>query len=96
MMPEEINRIITDKLADCLFLTSEDALDNLKNDGVDLTKCHVVGNTMIDSLVQFEDKFDTSNILSECNLITGGYGLITLHRPSNVDDKKSLKNMQTL
>ena len=93
MMPEEINRIITDKLADCLFLTSEDALDNLKNDGVDLTKCHVVGNTMIDSLVQFEDKFDTSNILSECNLITGGYGLITLHRPSNVDDKKSLQGM---
>lgn len=92
-MPEEINRVITDSISDLLFLTSSDALDNLKSEGVDWRKCHLVGNTMIDSLVSLNDKFDKSEILEYLELEKKSYALITLHRPSNVDTKEDLENM---
>lgn len=92
-MPEEVNRIITDSLSDILFLTSPDALHNLKKEGIDWRKCHLVGNTMIDSLVSLNHKFDKSKILESLHLEKKSYTLITLHRPSNVDDKHMLIEM---
>lgn len=92
-MPEELNRMVTDSISDLYFVTCEDAMVNLKNEGVDESKCHFVGNTMIDSLVEFNDKFDTSNILPTLNLSKKDYALVTLHRPSNVDDKHHLIEM---
>tara|TARA_R110000851_G_scaffold155423_1_gene297830 strand:+ start:418 stop:1518 length:1101 start_codon:yes stop_codon:yes gene_type:complete len=92
-MPEEINRILTDNISDILFVTCQDALDNLKQEGIDEEKCHLVGNTMIDSLVELNDKFDDSKILKTLNLKDKLYVLITLHRPSNVDTKDGLKKM---
>ena len=92
-MPEEINRIITDSISDILFLTSPDALENLKKEGVDEDKCYLVGNTMIDSLVSLNNKFDESKILESLELEKKSYALITLHRPSNVDNKKDLEKM---
>ncbi len=92
-MPEEINRVITDSISDMLFLTSSDALLNLKTEGVDENKCHLVGNTMIDSLVRLNKIFDRSKILESLNLEKKSYALITLHRPSNVDSKMDLEKM---
>ena len=92
-MPEEINRVITDSISDLLFVTSKDALENLKLEGVDLNKCHFVGNTMIDSLVRLEKDFDKSKILDDLSLQKKSYTLITLHRPSNVDNIDDLKYM---
>ncbi len=89
-MPEEINRIITDSISDIHFVTCRDALVNLRNEGIKAENCYFVGNTMIDSLVEFNEKFDTSSVLKKFNLTKKGYALITLHRPSNVDDKNEL------
>jgi len=84
-MPEEINRIVTDSLSDHLFVTCLDAVVNLKNEGISDDKIYWVGNTMIDSLVEFEDKFK--------NKVDGEYALVTLHRPFTVDDKSRLVKM---
>jgi len=89
-MPEEINRILTDRISDTLFMTSIDVLDNLKQEGIKESNCHFVGNTMIDSLVEFNNKFDESNILNELNISKQNYNLCTFHRPSNVDNNKNL------
>ena len=86
-MPEEINRVLTDRLSTFLFTTSPEAKNNLINEGISTNKIHFVGNTMIDSLVQFKDKFDKSKI-RELLDINDDYALITLHRPSNVDNEK--------
>lgn len=92
-MPEEINRILVDRIASILFTTSEDALDNLVKEGVSPDKCFFVGNTMIDSLVEFQDKFSSSTILSELDLVSKKYNLCTFHRPSNVDDIITLTSL---
>jgi len=88
-MPEEINRLVTDQLADLLFTPSEDGDQNLQKEGVVLEKIHRVGNVMIDSLVQLLP------LAKKCS--TDGfperYALVTLHRPSNVDDSASLKGI---
>ena len=89
-MPEEINRIITDSISDIHFVTCSDALVNLKNEGIKAENCYFVGNTMIDSLVEFNEKFDNSSVLQKLSLTEKEYALITLHRPSNVDDKNEL------
>jgi UDP-N-acetylglucosamine 2-epimerase (non-hydrolysing) len=92
-MPEEINRILVDRIANILFTTSEDALDNLTKEGVDPSKCFFVGNTMIDSLVEFQNKFSSSTILSNLDLKPKKYNLCTFHRPSNVDNKVVLEEL---
>src|SRR5208337_5029472 len=103
-MPEEINRIVTDHLADLLFVTEESALANLKNEGIASAKVHFVGNTMIDSLLTFKGKADSSTKLEELGLRSHSgkngagkqvarYALLTLHRPANVDNQKSLQNI---
>jgi UDP-N-acetylglucosamine 2-epimerase (non-hydrolysing) len=88
-MPEEINRVVTDRLADLLFTPSEDADANLEREGVPPDKIHRVGNVMIDSLVRL--------LPAATNVPRNGfperYALVTLHRPSNVDESESLKNI---
>tara|TARA_R110000851_G_scaffold212170_6_gene364849 strand:- start:1146 stop:2240 length:1095 start_codon:yes stop_codon:yes gene_type:complete len=92
-MPEEVNRIITDHLAEILFVTSVDGVYNLSNEGIPNQKMHLVGNTMIDTLVKLEDKFDESIILNKLNLTKRDYILITLHRASNTDDSTELRKI---
>jgi len=86
-MPEEINRLVVDVLSDLLFTTCEDGIKNLEREGVDPSKIHFVGNTMIDTLdfVLPFIKPNISSVLRRFNLEKRGYGLVTLHRPSNVD-----------
>jgi UDP-N-acetylglucosamine 2-epimerase (non-hydrolysing) len=88
-MPEEINRMVTDRLADFLFTPSEDGDINLKNEGVAPEKIHRVGNVMIDSLLQLLP----AAMQVPKNGLPDRYALVTLHRPSNVDDSDALKSI---
>ena len=84
-MPEEINRLLTDSISDLLFVTEQSGVDNLRNEGIDGEKVHFVGNVMIDTLLANVEKANESGILSQLGLEAKSYGVITLHRPSNVD-----------
>lgn len=84
-MPEEINRILTDQIADHLWVHSEEALRNLEIEGIPPERSHFVGNTMIDSLVALEDRFRPLHTCREHGLEPGEYLLVTLHRPALVD-----------
>jgi UDP-N-acetylglucosamine 2-epimerase (non-hydrolysing) len=86
-MPEEINRLMTDAISDVLLTPSRDADENLRQEGVSEERIHFVGNVMIDSLRLLEDKADTSSILDQAVVEAGEYAFVTLHRPSNVDDR---------
>ncbi|HXI84206.1 MAG TPA: UDP-N-acetylglucosamine 2-epimerase (non-hydrolyzing) [Verrucomicrobiae bacterium] len=86
-MPEEINRLVTDALSDYCFITSQDADENLRREGVAPEKIFFVGNVMIDTLLQLKDVALKSDIAQKLGL-NGQYGFVTLHRPSNVDDKE--------
>lgn len=89
-MPEEINRLVTDSLADLLLTPSQDADENLRREGVPEHKIKLVGNIMIDSLVANLPKARASAILQQLKLEAGKFVYVTLHRPSNVDHKESL------
>ena len=91
-MPEEINRILVDSIADHLFITEQDGLDNLKKEGVDAQKVHFVGNVMIDSLIYYKGKASKLNIAGQMK-IEGDYILVTMHRPANVDTKEGLESI---
>ncbi len=91
-MPEEINRVLTDAISDVLFVTEEDAVANLRAEGISQDKIHFVGNVMIDTLMTHLKKSRKSKIKKRLR-IKGKYGLVTLHRPSNVDNKDKLKNL---
>ncbi len=88
-MPEEVNRIVTDRLADLLFTPSEDGDENLLREGVSPEKIHRVGNVMIDSLVRLLPAATRSST----NGLPERFALVTLHRPSNVDDAETLKSI---
>ncbi len=92
-MPEEINRVVTDSLSDFLFTTSEDANENLRREGILEEKIHFVGNTMIDTLLALSkhDAFDT--LKRKLSLSARDYAYVTMHRPSNVDDKEVLQGI---
>jgi UDP-N-acetylglucosamine 2-epimerase (non-hydrolysing) len=92
-MPEEINRIVTDSICDHFFTTSDVANAHLKDSGVDDSRIHFVGNTMIDTLYNNLDRLQKPAIWDEFKLKTSGYFLVTLHRPANVDDPLKLKAM---
>lgn len=92
-MPEEINRIVTDSLADYFFTTSEVANTNLKSSGVGDSRIYFVGNTMIDSLLTNLVKIRKPQIWDSLNLKKGNYYVLTLHRPSNVDDLKKFEGL---
>ncbi len=85
-MPEEINRVLTDSISDLLFVTEQSGIDNLRREGVPQEKIHLVGNVMIDSLNQHLPKAAASHILMDLDLQPKNYVLVTLHRPSNVDN----------
>jgi len=91
-MPEEINRLVTDALSDLLFTTSPDADRNLIAEGVDRRRIHRVGNVMIDTLLRFADLSDKSEVMKRLGL-TPPYALLTLHRPSNVDDEGAFRRI---
>ncbi len=93
MMPEEINRLVTDSITDYYFTTTPLAGNNLINEGVDPKKIFWVGNTMIDTLIEQRERFREPTIFQENNLIARQYLLLTLHRPSNVDDSKNLERI---
>ena len=92
-MPEEINRIITDVVSDYLFVTEHSGIKNLRDEGVDNSKIHFVGNTMIDTLESHYELIESSAITDEMGLEKGRYILATFHRPTNVDDADSLKSL---
>lgn len=87
-MPEEINRVLTDSISDLLFCTEQSGVDNLLREGISSLKIHLVGHVMIDTLLRNKEKAKKSNILNLLNLNGNGYAVMTLHRPSNVDDPR--------
>lgn len=89
-MPEEINRLLTDRITDMYFVTEQSGLDHLKNAKIDSSKIHFVGNTMIDTLVYFENDIENSDILSKLNIEDKEFVLMTMHRPRNVDTKDKI------
>ena len=89
-MPEEINRLVTDAIADVLWTPSPDADENLLAEGVSADKIDRIGNIMIDSFEMLRDGIEAANTASELGLESGEYALVTLHRPSNVDAAESL------
>lgn len=95
-MPEEINRVLTDTISDFLFITEKSGIENLKKSGVSEEKVFFVGNCMIDSLIHYLPKVDSSTITDDYKLKTNNYIVVTLHRPSNVDEEKSLKEVITM
>lgn len=109
-MPEEMNRVLTDRISDFLFTTCKEANFNLLKEGIEKEKIHFVGNVMIDSLVMSKRYIDESNILVRLGISRFGsgqgtqptreiigkrkkYAVVTLHRPSNVDEEKSLMRL---
>jgi UDP-N-acetylglucosamine 2-epimerase (non-hydrolysing) len=92
-MPEEINRLLTDAIADHLFVTEESGRRNLEREGVDPRKIHFVGNVMIDALEDFRALWEGSTIHQRLGLRGTEYGVVTLHRPSNVDDANTLQDL---
>ncbi len=92
-MPEELNRLVTDCLADLLLTPSKDADRNLEREGVPRERIELVGNIMIDTLVKFLPSADKSNILETLDLQPQKYALLTMHRPGNVDDQAGLDSV---
>jgi UDP-N-acetylglucosamine 2-epimerase (non-hydrolysing) len=103
-MPEEINRIVTDHVSDLLFVTEENGVEYLCSEGIASNKIYFVGNTMIDTLLSLRDKAEASAVLEKFGLrghFEGAgngssvrpYAVLTLHRPSNVDDRHALLNI---
>ena len=92
-MPEEINRVVTDRLSDYLFAPSPDAVRNLVDEGYRDDQIHLVGNVMVDTLLGNLDRALGCDVLSRLGLSPGEYGLVTLHRPANVDDPAVLAGL---
>ena len=85
-MPEEINRVLTDAISDLLFCTEQSGVDNLLAEGVAPERVFLVGNVMIDTLLRHREQAERSPVLEQLGLARRQYAVLTLHRPSNVDD----------
>ncbi len=92
-MPEEINRLVTDSISDLLFVTEPSGEKNLLEEGVDPARIHFVGNVMIDTLLAARTLANESSVLSDLGISSKSYGLVTLHRPSNVDFPTKLESL---
>jgi UDP-N-acetylglucosamine 2-epimerase (non-hydrolysing) len=92
-MPEEINRMVTDSISDYFFTTSKTASDNLKNSGFSAERIFFVGNTMIDTLLKYQNKFIKPDIWNNLKLEKNNFIIMTLHRPANVDEEQVLKTL---
>ena len=95
-MPEEHNRVLVDRLADLFFCTESSGVDHLRAEGAPERSIHLVGNTMIDTLVAFDREVRDSTVLEDLGLGAGGHALLTLHRPATVDDSVRLAAMLDL
>jgi len=95
-MPEEHNRIVTDQLSDYFFITEQSGYDHLKNEGKNTDQLYFVGNTMIDTMVAFEEKIKHNTIEEQLKVQAGNYVLMTIHRPSNVDNREGLEELFSL
>jgi UDP-N-acetylglucosamine 2-epimerase (non-hydrolysing) len=93
-MPEEINRVMTDAISDWLFITERGAAENLRREGIAEEKIHFTGNLMIDTLLACRDRAERSTILEKMELPDRGYAVLTLHRPSNVDDPAVFRDLR--
>lgn len=92
-MPEEINRVLTDRISDFLFCTEESAIENLRAEGIKSAKIFFTGNVMIDTLLKHKKTAEKSDILDKLHLTGEKYAVATLHRPSNVDSEKNLRKL---
>ncbi len=92
-MPEEINRILTDQLADLLFVTEQSGVDNLRHEGIADEAIRLVGNVMIDSLIHYRPQATALNTVGSLGLTPKGYLLLTMHRPANVDSEAGLRTL---
>ena len=92
-MPEEINRIVTDSVSELLFVSEPAGLDNLQNEGHGRGGVHLVGNVMIDTLHRLLPKAQGRDTLDRLGVLPGHYGVVTLHRPSNVDGEQTLASL---
>lgn len=92
-MPEEVNRLVVDRLSDVLFAPSPDAVAHLRAEGTPAEAIHLVGNVMVDSLLANLDRARARPVLAELGVHPGAYGLVTLHRPANVDDPTVLDRL---
>ena len=95
-MPEEHNRVLTDRITDHFFITEQSGLDNLTREGEPAEKLHFVGNTMIDTLVAFEPQVQAADVLDRLGLGSGGHVLMTIHRPATVDVPERLRELLDL
>lgn len=91
-MPEEVNRLVVDRLADLLLVTSPEAVGHLAREGKDEAQVQFVGNTMIDTLLQHRHRLDPSGVAERLG-VQGSWALVTLHRPGNVDDVERSRNI---
>lgn len=92
-MPEEINRLVTDSIANVLWTPSADANENLRAEGVPAERIDFVGNIMLDSYEMHRQEIDADRTREQMKLDRGSYGVVTLHRPSNVDDRETLAGL---
>jgi len=92
-MPEEINRVLTDAISDLLFCSEPSGVENLRREGIPAEKVHLVGNVMIDTLLRHRRRAQRSKIAEELGVGEGPYAVLTLHRPSNVDDPAVLSGL---
>lgn len=92
-MPEEINRIVTDSVSDMLFVSEPAGMENLRREGHPEERMHLVGNVMIDTLLRLLPKVKARNTLDTYGLKPSGYGVVTLHRPANVDRAETLGSL---
>ena len=95
-MPEEVNRVLTDRLAELLFTPSRDGDENLLREGIPAKQIHFVGNVMVDTLDAFAPVARKSAVLDDLSLKPRDYGLVTLHRPANVDSREAAENITEL
>jgi UDP-N-acetylglucosamine 2-epimerase (non-hydrolysing) len=95
-MPEEVNRIVTDRFARHLFLHSDEATENLRAEGIPEERMHMVGNTMIDTLVALEGRFRAAGAAAKLGVESGSYALVTLHRPALVDGELLAETVEQL
>ena len=94
-MPEEINRVLTDTISDYLFCTEKSAVDNLRSEGKPEENVFLVGNVMIDTLLKHMENAESSTVLNQLELDRRGFAVLTLHRPSNVDNEAVFAELLT-
>jgi UDP-N-acetylglucosamine 2-epimerase (non-hydrolysing) len=92
-MPEEVNRLVTDALADLLLTPSHDADENLKHEGIPEAKIKLVGNVLIDALIANTAQAESSQVMEDLGLQSKAFAYVTLHRPGNVDQKETLSGI---